>query len=220
MSTRREFVGGSFAAALTAKTAFGSGVAAKLPVAAIVTTYGPDTHADAIVTKILEGYAHDGGPGPGLKLTSLYVDQQHPKGMSRALAEKHGFQIAKSIDEALTVRGNRLAVSGVLIIAEHGLYPYDADTGQKQYPRRRLFDEVTATTPQVDCAGSLLARSWPSARRPTLHFSVAWSQDRCPARRAGFSLGRQVHRDSKQRATKRIASSLRPRRASGAGLQR
>jgi hypothetical protein len=145
MPTRREFVGGAIAAAFTAGIARGSAAIAKLPVAALVTTYGPVTHADVIVGKILEGYAHDGGPGPNLELRSLYVDQRHPKDMSRGLAEKHGFRIAGSIDEALTLGGDRLVVSGVLIIGEHGDYPDDPHTGQKLYPRRKFFDEVTAT---------------------------------------------------------------------------
>jgi hypothetical protein len=168
MHTRRAFVGGSLAAAMTAKIALGSESDAKLPVAAIVTTYGPDTHADAIVTKILEGYAHDGGPGPGLKLTSLFVDQQHPKDMSRALAEKHGFRIAKSIDKALTLGTGRLAVSGVLLIGEHGVYP-DTPIGQKQYPRRKFFDEVTDTFNRVGQVVPVfndkhLSYNWPDAK--------------------------------------------------------
>ncbi len=169
MYTRRAFVGGSLAAAMAAKIAFGSEAVAKLPVAAIVTTYGPDTHADAIVTKILEGYAHDGGPGPGLKLTSIYIDQQHPKDMSQDLAAKHGFRIAKSIDEALTLGTGRLAVSGVLIIGEHGVYPNDEQTGQKQYPRRKFFDEVTATFRRVGQVVPIfndkhLSHNWPDAK--------------------------------------------------------
>ena len=153
---------------MTAKIALGSEAVAKLPVAAIVTTYGPDTHADAIVTKILEGYAHDGGPGPGLKLTSIYVDQQHPKDMSRTLAEKHGFRIGKSIDEALTLGTGRLAVSGVLILGEHGVYP-DTPTGQKQYPRRKFFDEVTETFNRIGQVVPVfndkhLSYNWPDAK--------------------------------------------------------
>lgn len=168
-STRRAFVGGSLAAAAAAKIALGAKAVAKLPVAAIVTTYGPDTHADAIVTKILEGYAHDGGPGPDLSLASLYVDQQHPKDMSRNLAEKHGFRIAKSIDEALTLGTGRLAVSGVLILAEHGTYPNDLGTGQKLYPRRKFFDEVTATFRRVGQVVPIfndkhLSYNWPNAQ--------------------------------------------------------
>ncbi len=167
-TTRRAFLGTSLALAIAAKTALASEEKRKLPVAAIVTTYGPDTHADAIVTKILEGYAHDGGAGPDLKLVSLFVDQQHPKDMSRALAEKHGFRIASSIDDALTSGTGRLQVEGVLIIGEHGDYPIDEESGQKKYPRRKFFDEVAATFTRVDqvvptFSDKHLSYNWPDA---------------------------------------------------------
>jgi hypothetical protein len=170
MSTRRQFVGGAIGAALTAGIARGSAAVAKLPVAALVTTYGPVTHADVIVGKILEGYAHDGGPGPNLKLASLYVDQRHPKDMSRGLAEKHKFRIAGSIDEALTLGGDRLAVSGVLIIGEHGDYPDDPRTGQKLYPRKKFFDEVAATFRRVGQVAPIfndkhLSADWAGAKQ-------------------------------------------------------
>jgi hypothetical protein len=110
-------------------------------VAALATVYRKHSHADVILGKVLEGYLHDGGEKPALKLASLYVDQ-FPKGdMSRDLAAKHGFRLCKSIPEALTVGGDRLAVDGVLIIGEHGEYP-DNEKGQKLYPRRKFFEEA------------------------------------------------------------------------------
>jgi hypothetical protein len=73
-----------------------------------------------ILGKLLEGYLHDGGEKPSIRLASLYVDQI-PKGdMSKALAAKHGFRICKTIPEALTLGGDKLAVDGVLLIGEHG----------------------------------------------------------------------------------------------------
>ena len=67
----------------------------RLPVAAVVTEYHRDTHADAIVSKILEGFNEDGGAGPALRLAALYTDQR-PKGeLSRDLAKKHNFRIAQ-----------------------------------------------------------------------------------------------------------------------------
>ncbi|HEV3205199.1 MAG TPA: hypothetical protein VGY77_12480, partial [Gemmataceae bacterium] len=116
----------------------------KKKVAALVTEYRRHSHADVIVGKILEGYDHQGGAGPDLELASLYVNQFPEKDMSRDLAKKFGFRICKTIEEALTLGGNQLAVDGVLSIGEHGKYPENAK-GQILYPRRRFFEGVVDT---------------------------------------------------------------------------
>lgn len=110
-------------------------------VAAIVTVYRRHSHADVILSKILEGYNHDGGAGPNLNLVGMYVDQFPKNDMSRALAKKHGFRIYPNIADALTLGGKKLAVEGVLLIGEHGKYPKNA-RGQTLYPRRRFFSEM------------------------------------------------------------------------------
>ncbi len=120
-----------------------------LPVAAVVTEYRQNSHADVIVGKILEGFDQKGGPGPALKLVSLFTDQVPKADLSRGLAEKHGFRIASTIDEALTLGTDRLQVAGVLSIAEHGDYPTTPDTKQHMYPRRRFFDAIAETFRRV-----------------------------------------------------------------------
>jgi hypothetical protein len=117
----------------------------KLPVAAIVTVYTKNSHADVIVGKILDGYQQDHGAGPGLRLVSLYTDQVPDNDLSREMANEHGFRISPSIDDALTLGTNRIQVAGVISIGEHGSYPLTELTGQMQYPRRRLFEEIVAT---------------------------------------------------------------------------
>jgi hypothetical protein len=112
-------------------------------VAGVVTVYHRWSHADVILTKILEGYSLDGKAFPALKLASLYVDQFPDKDLSRDLAKKHGFTIYPTIEGALTLGGKELAVDGVLCIGEHGKYPTNA-RGQVLYPRRRFFEEVAA----------------------------------------------------------------------------
>jgi hypothetical protein len=140
--TRREFgllargcVAGAFAAAPPDRRE-------RLPVAAVVTEYRPNSHADVIVGKILEGFDQNGGPGPALRLAALYTDQVHKLDTSRALARKHGFLLARTIEEAITLGGKRVAVAGVLSIGEHGSYPFTKDTGQHMYPRRHFFDAI------------------------------------------------------------------------------
>jgi len=118
------------------------GARRRLPVAAVVSVYTPSSHADVIVGKILEGYQQDGGAGPDLEVVSVFTDQVPAQDMSREKAVKHGFRIASTIRDALTLGSGQLQVAGVLCIGEHGEYPRTPDTGQKMYPRRRFFDEV------------------------------------------------------------------------------
>lgn len=112
-------------------------------VAAVVTEYRKNSHADVILRNLLDGYPPDGKTRPNLKLVSLVTDQV-PKGdMSRDLAKKHGFKICETVAEALTLGTDTLAVEGVLSIGEHGTYPKN-EKGQLLYPRRRFFEEITA----------------------------------------------------------------------------
>jgi hypothetical protein len=113
-------------------------------VAGIVTIYRRNSHADVLLSKILQGWKEDGGPGPNLKLVSLYVDQFPNDDLSVDLAKQHGFRLCKSIPEALTLGTDKLAVDGVMSIGEHGDYPHNAK-GQHLYPRRRFFEEISNT---------------------------------------------------------------------------
>ena len=111
-------------------------------VAAVITWYKPLSHADVIVTKYLTGFPTDEGffP-PRTELVSMYVDQFPEEDLSRELAEKHGVPIYGSIDEALCCGGNRLAVDAVLLIGEHGRYPWN-EKQQQLFPRKPFMEQI------------------------------------------------------------------------------
>src|SRR5216117_4171398 len=86
-------------------------------IAAIVTEYRPNSHADVIVGKYLEGYRQDSRPPkPRSSVVSLYTAQVPPNDLSRERAQKYGVPIFPTIQEALTLGRGRLAVDGVLLI--------------------------------------------------------------------------------------------------------
>ena len=115
---------------------------AKKKIAAVVTVYNHNSHADVIVSRLLEGYTLDGqGERPALELVSLYVDQVPATDKSRQLAARYGFKLCDRVADALTLGSDTLAVDGVLLVAEHGDYPVSS-TGQVVYPKRRLFGEI------------------------------------------------------------------------------
>lgn len=111
-------------------------------IAAVVTEYRHNSHADVIVSRLLLTHTLDGkGERPNLKLVSLYTDQVPENDTSRKWAKQFKVPIFKTVEETLTLGTGKLAVDGVLLVAEHGKYPKNA-TGNTIYPKRRLFDEV------------------------------------------------------------------------------
>src|SRR5437667_5209181 len=111
-------------------------------VAALVTVYRHNSHAEMIAGRLLRtDTLDDKGNHSPLKLVSLYTDQRPTNDLSRWLAASHGFRTSETIEDALTLGTGRLAVDGVLLIAEHGEYPR-SPTGNTQYPKRRFWEET------------------------------------------------------------------------------
>jgi hypothetical protein len=111
--------------------------------AVVTTVYHYLSHAYHIAGRFLNGYmTPDGGYHfPDLGIASAFVEQVRDSDLSRTLAKEHGFRISNSIADALTLGTGKLAVDGVLLIGEHGDYPYNSK-GQKLYPRYEMFREV------------------------------------------------------------------------------
>jgi hypothetical protein len=108
----------------------------------VTTVWRHNSHADVIASRLVQGYTLDRkGEFPKLKIAAAYIDQFPASDMSRKLSREHGFPIYDSVAKALTLGGERLAVDGVLLIAEHGDYP-ESPLGSIEYPKRRLFSEI------------------------------------------------------------------------------
>ncbi len=124
--------------------AFQQKLAEPKAVTAILTEYRKLSHADVIVSRLLNGWRNEGGPGPNLKLVSLYIDQPDRSAMGLQIAKEFGIPVMKTIEEAMTLGGKDLAVEGVFSVGEHGDYPYN-EKGQHLYPRRRFFEGIVET---------------------------------------------------------------------------
>ena len=139
-------------------------------IAAIITEYRPGSHADVVIGKYLEGYGQDErAPYPRSKIVSMFTEQI-PKGdMSRERAKKFGVPIYRTVSEALTLGGEKLAVDGVILIGEHGSYPMN-DKEQTLYPRFEMFLKITDVFRRSGRAVPVfndkhLSWSWPQAKR-------------------------------------------------------
>jgi len=119
-----------------------AGAAPRKKIAALSSTYHVRSHSDNIITRFLEGYwiNEQYHPSP-CDVVSLYMDQIHPGDIGQRLASAYGFPVVKSIEEALTLGTGKLAVDGVLLVAEHGQYPSN-DKQQQLYPRFEFFEQV------------------------------------------------------------------------------
>ena len=139
-------------------------------IAAIITEYRPGSHADVVIGKYLEGYEqNERAPYPRSKIVSMFTEQIPKEDMSRERAKKFGVPIYRTVSEALTLGGEKLAVDGVILIGEHGSYPMN-DKEQTLYPRFEMFLKITDVFRQSGRAVPVfndkhLSWSWRQAKR-------------------------------------------------------
>ena len=172
MMNRRGFLASGLAsgAAFALSPVLGAAGGRPKKIAAVITEYRENSHADVIIGKYLDGYRQNGlSPRPRSRIVSMYTAQVPKNDMSRAKARQHGVPIYRTIYEALTMGTGRLAVDGVLLIGEHGNYPLN-DRGQKLYPRFELFLEIADVFRQTSQSVPVfndkhLSYSWLKAKR-------------------------------------------------------
>ena len=121
-----------------------------LRIAAVVTTFFPNSHAGVIVDKFLRGFPTDEGViPPRSKIVSLYIDQIHERDVGRQIAYEFDIPLYESIRAALTLGGDEPAVDAVLLIGEHGDYPR-SELGQEMLPRRYFFEQIAGVIGESD----------------------------------------------------------------------
>jgi hypothetical protein len=100
------------------------------------------SHAQHFLDRLTLGYIWKGEwITPRVEVASIFIDQFPEGDLARERIRRHKLRQYSTIAEALTLGGSKLAVDGVVIIAEHGKYPNN-EKGQKLYPRYEWFKEV------------------------------------------------------------------------------
>ncbi len=115
-----------------------------IKVAAAITEFTHRSHAHVILENFLTPYLFNGQvTQPGMQLAGMYVDQIGAGDMARGVSQQFDIPVYPTIDKALCLGGEALAVDAVLSIGEHGSYPVN-EKGQMQYPRKEFFDQIAA----------------------------------------------------------------------------
>ena len=145
--TRRQFTA-TAAAAMTALAAPSLAFAAthrsgrRKKIALLATEVRKYSHAQHFIDRFLEGYGWQGRHHrPPMELAGLYVDQFPDGDLTQDRVQRHRVKLFPTIEETLTLGRSNLAVDGVVIIAEHGLYPR-TEKGQTLYPRHEFFNRT------------------------------------------------------------------------------
>ena len=142
----------------------------RMPVAGITTVYRYNSHSDLIIGRAIQTETLDGrGRVPTLKLASLYTDQIPTTDTSVRIMRDLDIPIVKSVPETLTLGGDKIAVKGVMMVAEHGDYPR-SPSGAEMYPKRKFFEQIFATCDKYNYRGmpvfcdKHLADTWTDAK--------------------------------------------------------
>jgi hypothetical protein len=142
MPNRREFLAAGAAAMLSPAFVQAAQPARPKRIAFIGTEVRQHSHAQHFLDRLTLGYTWGGRwQPPRVEVAGVYIDQFPEGDLGRQRIERHKLRTFPSIAEALTLGGSKLAVDGVVIIAEHGDYPRN-EKGQTLYPRYKWFKEI------------------------------------------------------------------------------
>lgn len=149
-------------------------------IAFLCSTIYRHSHAQHFIDRLCLGYGWKGTwQEPRIDVASIYIDQFPEEDLGRNRVKRYGLKQYSTIADALTLGTNRLAVDGVVIIAEHGDYPSNKK-GQKLYPRYKWFKECVKVFENS-------RKSVPVFNDK--HLSVSWNQCEemvADSRRLGF----------------------------------
>jgi hypothetical protein len=99
------------------------------------------SHSQHFLDRLAMGYGWAGQwQEPRVDVASVFIDQFPDGDLGRSRVERYGLKFFPTIADALTLGTGKLAVDGVVIIAEHGDYPTN-EKGQRLYPRYEWFKE-------------------------------------------------------------------------------
>ncbi|MGM0507412.1 MAG: hypothetical protein ACQER4_09540 [Bacteroidota bacterium] len=138
-------------------------------IALITTVYRPGSHADKVGSKFFLGIPTDEEvESPGVQIVSVWIDQTGDDDLGAEMAERNGARLCSTIEEALTLGGDGLAVDGVLYIGEHGDYP-KSRLGVKMQPRLNHLEQIFRVFDATGCSvpvfsDKYIANSWLDAK--------------------------------------------------------
>ena len=143
--TRRGFTGALLSGAVAAATGRSAGAWAnsrRPRIAFLGTVVFQHSHAKHFLDRFAMGQSWRGQwEAPRLDVAGIFLDQVRDDDLGKARIKKYGLASYPTIEETLTLGGEKLAVDGVVIIGEHGDYPQTAK-GQTRYPRYEWFKKV------------------------------------------------------------------------------
>ncbi|NQV76255.1 MAG: hypothetical protein HQ491_09415 [Bacteroidetes bacterium] len=111
-------------------------------VAFITHIYRNSAHADVIGTKLFLGIPSDDGMvAPQVKIVSVFIEQVGANDTGIRISAMNDTSVYPTVEEALTLGGDKLAVDAVIYVGEHGEYPYNR-LGMKLYPRMNYLERI------------------------------------------------------------------------------